>query len=183
MRVYEGHLTEKKLGEFLEKVYPKGTWIKDKFCKESGTLYRPDFRNDHYMLAVEYDGPGHYTSAKRAIDDVNKHEAFTKIGYTVITIPYFLQIDDTIFHGVFENNGAKRNEYKMSDFPQGFIEDKCVLPADYCSCGLLRFSSEIHKKFWPAKDAILKSLELKKDYLGESMVMPIGAGDFSIYSK
>lgn len=179
MKIYDGYLTEEKLGTLLHRTMPEGKWISNKCVPNSGCKYRPDYRNDHYMVIVEYDGPSHYTSAKRVLTDYDKIEIFTDMGYKVINIPYFLQIDDIIFQGVFQPNGADKNGYEMSRFPHGFISDNCVLPADFCTAGLMAFALQIHKDFWPARDSILLSLKNKTEELGLATVMPLNTKDFS----
>lgn len=179
MEIYEGFLTEKKLGSFLNLVFPEGEWINNKPLPNSGSKLRPDYRNDFYKIIVEYDGPGHYTNIKTMHRDHAMWNISKELGYTHITIPYFLQIDDTIFRAVFEANGAVLPKgYSTSKFPQGFIDKDCTLPASYCSAGLHRFYLELTKDFWPLSIDILNSLEDKVAVLGGSMVHPLIPYDY-----
>jgi len=174
MKIYDGYLTEEKLGDFLKLVFPKGEWVYNKIIPSSGSKLRPDYRNDHYMVVVEYDGPGHYTNVSTTYRDLDIADVCSNNGYEFITVPYFLQIDDCLFSAVFEPAGAIRSEgLEMSDYPQGFILDTCVFPASFCQTGLLRFSLEIYRKFWPYKDDIMTTLDRHAERIGETKVHPL----------
>jgi len=171
MKIYEGYLTEEKLGDFLQLVFPEGEWIYNKVIPGSGSKLRPDYRNDYYMLVVEYDGPGHYTNVNTTHRDLEIYDVCCKNGYTFISIPYFLQIDDCLFSAVFKPAGAICPDgVEMSNYPQGFILDTCVFPASYCQNGLLRFSLEMDREFWPYKDDIMATLDRHAERIGETRV-------------
>lgn len=149
-------LNEEKLGEALEIIFPDETFVHDKAVPNSGTRKRPDFRCDNLKLIVEFDGTQHYTDVKWCYDDKEKDDTYTKMGYTIVRIPYFVQLS----HDTIEHLFGVDIEFEQV-FPHGFIVDKNeVLPADFCSLGYERFLRDI-ERFSYIKDDILASLHYK----------------------
>lgn len=159
------YLTEKFLGDFLVKYFPKGIWLHDKtFLNRK----RPDYRNDFYKLIVEFDGYQHYTSAKRILDDKKKDDDAIKAGYKVIRIPYFVQLSTD---SIFELFSLKIENY-VQTYPHGFIDPKAILPADFCELGLKKFKSDLVKfETCEISKQIIKSL-IDKHYDSTEYVYP-----------
>lgn len=160
----EEYLTEEKLGEFLKEYFNEGEWIHDKCFLGRN---RPDYRNDFYKIIVEFDGYAHYTSSRRIVLDGLKDELYHKSGYKVVHIPYFVQLSKNVIHKLFDLN----IEFDQT-YPQGFIDPKCILPADFCHLGTQRFLDDL-KTFKDIKEEILKSLVRKIEILeNRDLVVP-----------
>lgn len=157
-KLYEGHLTEGKLEGALNLAFPAGGWIRNKQIPNSGRRFRPDFRNEHYKIVVEYDGDRHYTTARGAFNDWDKDTLYKSLGYKVLRIPYFIQVDQSVYSKLFVPLGALNQEFIFTDFPQGFVSDRCVLLADFCNSGLERFNYEMETTFRLQWVEVLKSL-------------------------
>jgi very-short-patch-repair endonuclease len=165
MKLYTGWLTEEKLGRALEIMYD-AEFIHGRAFP--GYRFRPDYINHDLKLVVEYNGHLHYTVAKSVLDDDIKRQIMEKEGYRVIQIPYFVQIDNRVMNKLF--NVYKEN-IEFTDFPHGFISEKCILPADFCSLGLQRIHIEMDL-FDYIREEISYSLEKKVEDLHELLVMP-----------
>lgn len=135
----QDYLTESKLGEILNKVMPTGTWEHNKVVPNSRIKTRPDYRNDKLKLIVEFDGWKHYTVSQQIVRDNFKDITYIGMGYEVIRIPYFVQLETRTIKHYFNI------DYELEqDFPHGFIvDDKLVLPADYCTLGIHRFQGQM----------------------------------------
>jgi hypothetical protein len=159
------YLTEKSLIQFLlEKVDSSG------ICNKALKPYkfRPDYVSTQHMIIVEFDGYLHYTKSKTILDDSNKDKIFSHLGYKIIRIPYFVQLDKRVMHKLFGDFVLDSFDYV--DYPHGFIDSKAVLPADFCSLGVQRFKSDL-ERFDFIRDEILKSLYIKP--LMELEVFPL----------
>lgn len=163
VKLYTGYLTEDKLECALKIILPKGEWIRNKCIPSSGRRFRPDFRNEHYKLVVEYDGHLHYTTARGAYNDIEKREWYSDLGYSVINIPYFIQIDYFVFKLLFSKHTDRTTlpQLEFTDFPHGFITDKCFLPADFCNLGIQRFETEMVYTFYQQAVDVTRSLHNK----------------------
>jgi hypothetical protein len=156
------YLTETKLGEYLKILYPKDEFIRNKCVPNSNSKYRPDYRNDNLKLIVEFDGYSHYTSSKTILSDIKKDRIFKSMGYNIIRIPYFIQISNGVTLYLFGKTSKKINQI----YPHGFIDHKCIMPADFCELGLEKFKEDLENFFF-IKNDILKSLENKINECGE----------------
>lgn len=158
------YLTEESLGVFLNEYFKDGEWIHDKcFLGKS----RPDYRNDRYMMIVEFDGYNHYTSTKRILSDNKKDDMYINNGYRVIHIPYFVQLSKDTVKNLFGVDVDIEQKY-----PHGFVDSKCVLPSDFCYMGITRFINDI-RRFGFIKSDIVKSLDDKIEKLGNrDLVLP-----------
>jgi hypothetical protein len=129
---------------------------------------RPDYRNDELKLIVEFDGYAHYTTAKGVLDDVLKDELYTGSGYRVVRIPYFVQLSTETVKSLFDIDYDFEQKY-----PPGFVDRKCVLPADFCTLGLKRFLCDFRKLPVSVRKSVLNSLYVKIGELGNSeLVVP-----------
>jgi very-short-patch-repair endonuclease len=149
-------LTESRLEDKLKIIFPNYEFIRDKIIPNSGLRYRPDFRCDELKLIVEFDGPQHYTSARNCLLDIQKDLLYSNLGYRVVRIPNFIQLDTETIKILFDKDIDMELE-----FPHGFISKNVIPPADYCELGIERFLKEV-KKFGPKiQEDISKSLKAK----------------------
>jgi len=135
------YLTETKLGVILETLYPEMEFIHNKIVPNSGLRSRPDYRCEELKLIVEFDGHYHFTNPKTILSDVTKDNAYESMGYTVIRIPYFIQINRHTAKLFFDS--SKCGLLRVEDFPQGFITLNAITPASFCSLGV-----ELFYKYW-----------------------------------
>lgn len=131
------YLNEARLGIALEQVFKK-QFINNKIVPNSNLKTRPDFRNDELMLIVEFDGYKHYTEPSVIYRDRIKDETYSAMGYKIVRIPYFIQLETRTIKTLF---GI---DYKMAqEFPHGFIvDDGLVCPAGYCKAGYEKYKQD-----------------------------------------
>lgn len=150
------YLTEKNLGEILKIIKPDYVFIHDKSVPESiNKRLRPDYRNDALQLILEFDGDSHYCKAERVIKDKIKDDDYIQLGYKVFRIPYFIQMNTNLLEIIFNENISFMQEY-----PNGFIDKKAVLPADYCEKGIESFLIDL-ERFSYCRKEIIQSLKDK----------------------
>ena len=130
------YLTEEYLGKFLEAAYPNKEWEHDKRFKGIDKTYnfRPDFCCHELKLCVEFDGPDHYMKANVILADENKDNVLKALGYKVIRIPYFVQLDNEAIKYFF----GLDIEFNYG-FKHGFIAKNVSLPANFCELGIWKF--------------------------------------------
>ncbi|WP_051786157.1 PDDEXK family nuclease [Endozoicomonas numazuensis] len=164
------YLTEKRLGEIFSKLLPEEEIIHDKSVPNSkNKRRRPDYRFVSKKLIVEFDGDSHYCKAKRIIDDKEKDNDYIRLGYQVVRIPYFIQMNDELLGYIF---GKNHNLQFEQVYPHGFIDKKAILPADFCELGIDQFKEDLNK-FHEFKNEIIKSLQDKISELGNvNLVLP-----------
>lgn len=146
------YLTEASLRDYLEQIFPKHEFTRDRIVPNSGIQKRPDYRNDELMLIVEFDGYGHYCDPRNILADEFKDSVYTDMGYTIIRIPYFIQMSKQIVRLLFRKNVNIEQEYR-----HGFIDPRAKLPSHFCELGLQRFELDL-ENFKLVKDEILYSL-------------------------
>lgn len=161
-------LNEERLGNYLTKLFPKYRFEHDKCVSGSGIPHRADYQNSELKLIVEFDGYQHFTQTKRIIADMVKDTVYSELGYTVIHIPYFIQVSpkviDFLFAEYFDGRADLTNfETKFKQiYPHGFVDDSAymVLPADFCEFGIVSFMKSL-ENFDFIADEIYKSLKIK----------------------
>lgn len=131
----ELYLTEKKLGETLEKIFPDVEWIHNRKVPNSGINNRPDYRSDDLMLIVEFDGNRHYQQVDLIQKDCLKDATYEVMGYKVVRIPYFVQLSRDSIKLFFDKDIPEWEQV----YDHGFIADNCVLGGDFCGVGGNRF--------------------------------------------
>lgn len=141
----------------LSKLFPNILWVRNKTIPNSKRKFRPDFRNDELRIIIEFNGYQHYTKSKEIINDKNKKEFYESLGFKVIEWPYFIQPTPSTIYSLFD----LKTECKFNNYPQGFVDDKCVLPADFCTLGFTRFYSELQKFDKNIIKEVLNSLKSK----------------------
>lgn len=159
------YLTEQKLPIYLNIL--SDDWIHDKSIPNSNTRSRPDYRSEHLKMIVEFDGYHHYNNAKRIKADYNNDKIYSELGYVVVRIPYFVQMDSLVFRALF------KTELNIAEnYPHGFIDDKALLPCDFCELGILRFQCDL-ERFGCIKKDILQSISDKLEKIKDiDLVMP-----------
>lgn len=161
------YLTESRLGEFLTKLFPNHMFVHDKTVPNSGIKNRPDYRNDELMLIVEFDGYQHYTKVAYIESDCAKDRVYTQIGYTVVRIPYFVQLSTEVIGLLFN----LKFDYAQI-YGHGFIDKDATLPSDFCEMGIERFKLDLIK-FESIAPQIIKSLKNKLNELNAvNLVLP-----------
>jgi hypothetical protein len=87
------YLTESLLGRFLSERLDVNV-VANQSVPGPGRRLQPDYRSDRHRLIVEFDGDAHYRSTRTIIGDAEQDAFFTGLGYRVIRIPYFVQLND-----------------------------------------------------------------------------------------
>lgn len=161
------YLTEKSLKTVLETIYPGHEFIHDRIVPDSGMRNRADYYNSDLRLIVEFDGYRHYSCSKVIANDRFKDVAYLTMGYTVVRIPYFIQISPYVIKTLFGIDSDI-----VQTYPHGFIDDMALLPCDFCELGLARFGYDLHR-FGKIYNEILSSLAKKVELSGDiSTVLP-----------
>ncbi|MGQ4006111.1 DUF559 domain-containing protein [Francisellaceae bacterium CB300] len=162
------YLTEKRLGQILEELKPNHSFIHDKSVPNSkNKRMRPDFRCDKLKLILEFDGDSHYRSSDRIIKDKVKDADYQSLGYKVFRIPYFIQASENLWSLIFKEQIPYKQVYC-----NGFIDDKAILPADFCEMGVELFRLDL-EKFNYARADIISSLKEKVSKKGNiDLVLP-----------
>lgn len=163
------YLTEKNLIDYLSDIYPNTIWIHNKTF--NNYKFRPDYVNHELKIVIEFNGYQHYTKASVIIKDYNKYKIITDMGYKLIEIPYFVQLDKLVIKNLFNVNWAFDDLIK---YPHGFIDNSptMILPSDFCSLGIERFMGDL-SRFNYIKDLIIESLYNKFLLLGDKkLVLP-----------
>jgi very-short-patch-repair endonuclease len=92
------YLTEKLLIKFLiENIDSSGICNK----QFTGYKFRPDYVSHDLKLVVEFDGYLHYTKSKTVLDDIDKDRIISNLGYSIVRIPYFVQLDKRVMEHLF----------------------------------------------------------------------------------
>jgi len=147
---FKNYLTEQSLGEFLKFVFGGKVTSQVKIDKRMSCDYCIAGLNG--KLYIEFDGPYHYTSPVCAVNDDRKKVLIQENPLNnIIRIPYFIQIDSTIWKSLFVPylRFAGLQDYEKinitTDWEHGFISKKIVYPASYCSLGVNRFKDELRQ--------------------------------------
>jgi len=155
---FTSFLTEESLGHFLNAALPGK--VTSQVPLEGRMSCDYSITGPNGILYVEFDGPYHYTSPASILNDERKR---TIVG-TIIRIPYFIQLDqqiwDSWFVSILNAIGITDTDILVkTNWAHGFISDKIVYPANYCSLGAKRFNDELEKFSSGLKRQILDSLE------------------------
>lgn len=162
------YLTEYNLGLILNEIFPNNDFVHDKSVPNSlNKRRRPDFRSDKRKLIIEFDGDSHYCKAERIKIDFEKDLEYVQLGYKVFRIPYFVQITTELIKDIFNENIQFKQRY-----PNGFIDSKAMLPANYCELGIVKFKKDL-EWFSYHSDEIITSLKNKVEEMGDiDLVLP-----------
>jgi len=132
------------LDEFLLRFYVKYMYYDDEFVfnkKFYNYNIRPDIVLKKEKIVIEYDGPTHFTNNETVLKDIDKDEIYKKHGYSVIRIPFFIELGLEEIQILF----GKCEAEIASFYSSGFIHKNVVLPASFTERGLKRFRREIKK--------------------------------------
>jgi len=162
------YLTEKGLKLILEDLFPQYEMICDKKVPDSKNgRYRPDFRFPELKIIIEFDGYHHYSQAKRILTDTAKDDDYKSLGYSIFRIPYFVQMNSELLKMIFNKKIKFEQVYE-----NGFIDNKAMLPADYCDLGIKLFKKDLERFDYCKKD-IVDSLKRKTEQHGsKELVLP-----------
>ena len=138
------------LNKCLEKLFPNKEFIHDKFLKinenyilnKIGNKIRPDYLCEELKLIVEFDGYQHYLDPYVIYKDNINTELLKKLGYKVIRIPFYVQLDNTAIKYYFDIDYDKENIYNTCT-DHGFLHPDIKLPSEFCYEGLQRFDMEL----------------------------------------
>lgn len=164
---YDGYLTEKKLVQLFEDLEKQTNLIKIE-TNVKIEKYRGDIVINDYWL-VEFDGYRHYSQSSVFTRDNNKDNIWEIIfNRKFIRIPYFVQLNTEAFNFYFKEliETFELNIEIDCNYPQGFIDKKALLPADFCSVGerkflndLCRMPISIYNQIW---NSLIDLLEIKQ---------------------
>lgn len=90
-------LPRTSLKEYLDVIFPKvKDWVHDQPIAQvldgKKLRIRPDYRSDRLKMVVEFDGTQHYEKPDVIRRDLGNTEAYRRLGYKVVRIPYFIQL-------------------------------------------------------------------------------------------
>lgn len=155
----------------LRKLYPSINWLVGKglvtqngesASKIVGKQIMPDFQSTELKMIIEIDGDrtnkpgGHFTSKEKAEDDIRRKKIFESLGYKVIAIPPYIQLDASMIKHYFGIN------YEDILYPaateHGFSHPEISLPTSFCKLGLDRFLNDMTTFPVTVKQKILDTL-------------------------
>lgn len=129
---------------------------------DSGHTVKPDFVSKKRLTIIEFDGAGgknpyHYSSDAQCIRDQEKDALYNKLGYKVVRIPMYVQLDSEMIDYYF---GIKYDQdlYEACHC-HGFSHESILLPAAFSQLGLERFRREFQKLPETVKRVIVQSLK------------------------
>lgn len=148
------------LEEYLKVIFPEtNDWINDTVLGwVNGTYYRirPDYRSESLKIVVEFDGLQHYQNPDIIEKDIKNTQTYKTLGYTVVRIPYFIQLTNkavkTLFNRVVDENLFNESIPSLSAVGRNS-------PAYLCPAGIKRMASEF-KNF---KEQYQTNLEFLKE--------------------
>ena len=161
-----GYLTQKKLEDVLKEISGSGWLGNELHLPNSKRRWDMAFKLDSKTFIVEYDGDEHYRNTLVIKKDGEKDETARQLGYTVVRIPYWVQIDSEMLKYYFGIN-----EKIEQDFPHGFITTR-IFPASFCEKGIKRFQNELDKLPNHVKKAVIQSLKDQTEKHGIEYVLP-----------
>jgi hypothetical protein len=158
--VLTNYLVEETLGDILQYFCKEteSTYIKAqvKFPELGALSFDYMLEIDNNKILVEFDGYYHYSDSMTIFRDLKKSQFAVDNNYTLIRIPYWIQLNKSTFKTLFY-----RELDIDSTYPQGFIDKKAMLPASFCKLGFERFEKELFSFENNIQDQIIASLENK----------------------
>lgn len=135
----------------------------NKVERKNGGSLQPDFLSTELALIVEFDGDsdvkygGHFTSTEQAVKDVERTKKFLDLGYRVVSIPPYIQLDEVMIDYYF---GIKYTEklYPAAS-EHGFAHPLISLPASFCKLGVDRFIKDMETIPQSVRDKIVQTLK------------------------
>ena len=166
---FTDHLIQATLASALKKIVGEENWLGEE-VRVPDTRYRWDmmFKANGKTFVVEFDGDSHYRDSLVIRKDREKDEIAKKMGYTVVRVPYFVQLTTETLHHWFGLDADI-----VQEFPHGFIKSK-VYPASFCAMGVWRFEYEVYHLPFPVFTAIMDSLFDRTDELNYNLNYTFG---------
>ena len=158
------------LNKCLEKLFPNNIFIHDKYLKIDNKYItnvcnqkiRPDYICHELKLVVEYDGFQHYTDPLVIIKDKYNIEILKSLGYTVIRIPYYIQLDKYTIKHYFDLDYNNILYETYND--HGFIHPLATLPSYFCEHGINKFKYDLKTLPKNIVDCIINSLKYRLNF-------------------
>ncbi len=151
------------LDEYLKLIFPTtNDWIHDKMIgKVDGTLYRsrPDYRSESLKLIIEFDGLPHYQKPDIILKDERNTKLYQSFGYTVVRIPYFIQLTNKAVKELFD---IEIEEALFDEKISSLGKEGKNTPAFLCPSGIQRMAKEF-KRFPEQYDVNLTFLKSQND--------------------
>ena len=152
------YLTEGNLELFIKSNITTD-YTRDKKLQGANTSKRYDFILHNEKVIIEFDGSHHYTSSRVILGDIEKDDVAANLGYSVVRIPYFVQLDKVMtqfFFGSIMNPNTKW--FDFNSYKHGFIDPRALIPADYCELGQHKFMKNLQDYPKSCTDDIINSL-------------------------
>lgn len=151
------------LNEYLKVIFPNvNDWVHDKVIPNSNLKRRPDYRSETLKLIVEFDGLNHYTDPVVIKRDEESIDLYTRLGYKVVRIPYFVQLSNSAVKKLF---GSDVIEPLFDETVPSLSISAKNTPAFLCHAGVERMAREF-KNFPIQYETNIKYLEkVDNDYL------------------
>lgn len=134
------------LDEYLKVIYTDtGDWVHDTALGWVNDVYyrmRPDYRSESLKLIVEFDGLQHYQNPDIIEKDKNNTEIYICLGYTVVRIPYFIQLTKKAVKTLFNKDVS--DELFNETIPSLSAIGRNS-PAYLCTAGIKRMAEEFKK--------------------------------------
>ena len=163
------YLTEEIMKNILNEIF-KGATEKSKESPDSNELYErtwsSSIETNNEKLVINYDDYEHYCNAVLIKTDNEEEEIAKELGYKVIRIPYWIQLDSITVKHYFGVESDIKTEYL-----HGF-GNTSVFPASFCEKGIERFSQELKMLPGEIKYEIIMSLREKIKEHGTEYVIP-----------
>lgn len=128
----------------------------------SGRSYKPDFLSIALKMIIEIDGfgkgrqGGHFIDVTTTHNDYEKKAKYESLGYKVIQIPSYIQLDRTMVHHYFDL------DYDELLYPaagqHGFAHPDIALPISFCYEGKTRFEKDLNEIPGTVKNKIIDTL-------------------------
>lgn len=142
------------LSECLKKLYPHNTFLRHKFIKLDGKCVKNlwgskicvDYICEELNMIIEFDGEswqggGHFTDPNVCLKDQYNTSILKHMGYNVIRIPYYVQLDKCAIKHYFGLDYDDELYKTCSD--HGFLYPDCKTPGYFCELGLDRFYNDL----------------------------------------
>jgi len=169
------YLNEKNLGKFIAANITKN-YLHDRPIPGSESRKRFDYILPDQKLIIEFDGDSHFTSAKAIVNDLDKEELAQSFDYSVIRIPYFIQLDDAMINHYFgEYITHDIIKFEFNQYPHGFIDPKARTPGDFCELG--------QKRFMDTWKSIPHTVQLQLGYNLSDISHTAGSADITLFSS
>ena len=131
------------LETYLKVIFPNiDDWVHDTSIQQLNgkkSQCRPDYRSEKLKMIIEFDGIQHYTSPQQIRNDNIRTKEYEQSGYTVVRIPYFIQLTRTAVKTFFGKDMSE--ELFNPSIPSIGVEGKNT-PAFLCPAGITRMAKE-----------------------------------------